>query len=487
MSFLSCCPSGSPRRGLPLRRGFLPKDPRNPGCAAPWATGPAGDLVVGAVSATIPALPSNEPKDQDGSSDTYGTNGAETGLIVPDIPIEEGICRHFGVCGGCKHQDLPYEEQLAAKEAHLRELFGEQWEASIPVAPSPVVQHYRNKVDFNIAPMFYDEPPPKGFVRETVVGFKCKGRWFHPLDIEECRIAPEGVVPLLEATRTWIREQGLHAFDSRTNEGFLKILLVREGRRTGERMVVLITGPGTFDAEAFVRHIAPAYPATSIHHAISESPAGVAFAEETRLLSGNPVIHERLDIPDGDEVRSLQFRLSPFSFFQTNTLGTERLYGRIRQWVKSVGPTTIEDLYGGSGGIAFACADLVDHATSVESVSSASEDGRYNAETNGIENVTFITEKVKNYLLGVLRSQEQFPDDALVIVDPPRAGLHPKTLRRLIELRPAHVIYVSCKPLVFSRDELPALTEHYWLEALEAFDLFPHTPHVEVLTHLERR
>lgn len=393
------------------------------------------------------------------------------------------LCAHFGECGGCKAQNVPYPEQVARKEAALAELFREFWDGPVPVEPSPVQWHYRNKVDPSFARKQYDEKPPDDFERETVLGYKRAGRWFWPLDVRECLIGPEGMGAFLDAVREWARGAGLAAFDGRTGRGILRALLLREGKRTGERMAVLITRDGDFDRDGFVRIAREVFGAHSVYRGIYRGLADVAEAEELDLLWGAPAIAERLDVPDGAGVRGLTFRISPMSFFQTNTLAAERLYGRIRAWAAGARPRTLYDLYGGAGGIAFACADLADQIWSVESVAAASADGRENAVANGIQNVTFITEKVKNYLLDTLRALDAPLSGHAAVVDPPRAGMHPKALKRLIALRPEHLLYVSCNPKILAR-EMPEFLKHYRLTGMEAVDLFPHTPHVEVLARL---
>ncbi|NIA13363.1 MAG: 23S rRNA (uracil(1939)-C(5))-methyltransferase RlmD [Nitrospiraceae bacterium] len=389
------------------------------------------------------------------------------------------VCKHFRTCGGCRSQDVPYEEQVKAKGEALRALFAKFWDGPVEVEPSPTPWNYRNKVDFGFGLKRYPEPPPKDFERESVLGFKARGRWYWPLDIDECLIAPEGVGDLLGTVRAWMKDQDLKAFDSRSKQGFLRALLVREGKRTGDRMVVLITADGEFDKASFVEAVLSGFPATSIQWGINRGLADVAFADETEILHGAPTIDECLHVPTDAEPRELRFRLSPFSFFQTNTFATERLYGRIRQWVQDTGARTLYDLYGGGGGIALSCADLVDQIWSVENVQSASDDGRHNMQVNGVEHIEFLTNKVKNYLKDLLQGDGMAPDCAAV-VDPSRSGMTPKAMRRLIELRPPKILYVSCKPTVFAR-ELPQFLEAYRLDDLRAVDLFPHTDHVEAL------
>ena len=406
-------------------------------------------------------------------------------LETPEPIGGEAVCPHFGDCGGCQHQDVSYPEQLVQKERSLRALFAEFWDASIPVTPSPTIWHYRNKVDFNFGLKQYPEPPPEGFQRDTVLGFTRKGEWYWPLDIEECSIAPEGVDPLLTAVRAWYKDRGLAAFDSRAKKGFLRTLLVREGKRTGERMVALFTSPGDFDSEGFVDVVQEAFPAHSIFRGIYDGVARGTFADKVELLHGKPSIDETLRIPNGDTDRELRFRVSPFSFFQTNSLGAEILYGEIRRWLGEIRPRVLYDLYGGAGGIAFSCSDLVEVVRSVENETSATLDGEFNAERNGIDNVFFTAEKMKSYLHQVVDSGGMETSSA-VVVDPPRGGMTPKPLRRLIASRSPHIMYVSCKASVLA-EELPAFLQVYDLTDLRAIDLFPHTPHVEVLASLRIR
>lgn len=417
------------------------------------------------------------------------------------------LCPHFGQCGGCLYQDVPYEVQLHQKTAFLEELLGEFWTDSIHLIPSPALFHYRNKIDPGFALKRYPEPPPKDFVRESILGFKERGRWRWTVEIDDCFIGPEGISGLLESLRRWRIHSGLTAYDTRKGTGYLRNLLVRDGKRTGERMVVLITAPGTLpNAEAFVAAVQEGFPADSIYHGEFSGKAEVATAETLTLLHGAPWITEVLhlstaDKEDKDEgtcanpsrfihqdhrsVQAIQFRISPLSFFQTNPLAAERLYGCIRDWVLRIRPGVLYDLYGGAGGIAFCCAPFATKVVSVESVPEASHDGILNAAQNNISNVTFTTSTIREFL----RNQDilgGLPDESAVIVDPPRAGMHPKVLKRLMEMRPAHILYVSCNPQKLSED-LAVLNEAYAISSVEAVDMFPHTPHVEAVAALTLR
>jgi len=408
------------------------------------------------------------------------------------------LCRHFGECGGCLNQDVAYAQQIDLKRNAVEEMFRDFWNAQIPITPSPVLWHYRNKVDPSFALKWYEEAPPADFVRETVLGFKCKGKWFKPLDMVECRIAPAGLEALLEGTREWHTTHGLCACEPRRSRGYLRNLLVRDGKRTGERMVVLITMPGIFEhAASFVEMARHCFNASSIYHGEFDGKADVATANKLTLLYGKEAIRETLhvsasqtttnELPDQSDLPnlgSITFRISPLSFFQTNPIAAERLYGHIRAWVMQCRPDVLFDLYGGSGGIALSCADQVKEVISVENVFAASEDGRHNCRENNISNVFFITDSVRNYLRTKLDGGG-FPVNSAVVVDPPRSGMHPKAIRRLIELAPKNLLYVSCNPKRL-REELPEFLQAYHLVSLKAVDMFPHTPHVEVIAALEK-
>ncbi len=383
-------------------------------------------------------------------------------------------------------QDQPYEDQLREKGRTLGELFQDSWTDTIPVTPSPEPWHYRNKVEFKIDGRYYDEPPPRDFVRETVVGFRKPGMWYWTFEVNECRIFSPVVHDVLNAVRQWYRAEEVPQYDNRIKEGILRHLVLREAKNTDDLLAIVITSPTEeFPAESFVAALRDAAPFTSIYRGIQHGTPDAATAEELHLLFGEEQLAEELTIPDPDGARKLQFRVSPFGFFQVNPSATELLYGAIRAQVKKLSPPFLYDYYGGAGTIALACADLVPDILSVESFEPASRDGEANVLLNGVDNIHFETEKTEKWL-GKAKIEKTFRPEATVILDPPRGGVNPKALRRLGELGPQHIIYVSCNPKMLAR-ELPALTEHFELTHLQAFDLFPHTPHVEVLAFLSKR
>jgi tRNA/tmRNA/rRNA uracil-C5-methylase (TrmA/RlmC/RlmD family) len=382
-------------------------------------------------------------------------------------------------------QDVPYEEQLVRKGKALEELFAPFWNGGINVLPSPVLWHYRNKIDPAFSPKHYPEPPPKDFQRETVLGFKRPKCWYWPMEIEDCLIGPEDVAPLLAEVRAWVAGSRLPAYDSRRKSGFLKGLLIRRARHTGDRIVALVTAPGEFDAPPFMEAVQRAWPDAGIFRGIFYGSADVTAADELEHLAGPRRMEECLHIPisEGEAPRVTRYSLSPFSFFQTNTLATEVLYGRIRDWVNQCNAAALFDLYGGMGTIAISCCDLVPRVWSVESFVPASEDGKRNALINNAGNIRFVAEDVRPFLRKML-TEGTPPENPAVVLDPPRAGLHPRVLQRMVEWRPPHVLYVSCKPSVLAR-EMPKWLESYRLSHIEAVDMFPHTPNAEVLASFE--
>ena len=406
-----------------------------------------------------------------------------THSVQDEIPAR---CAYFGDCGGCQIQNIPCAAQLHRKQEALGKLFADFWDQPIPVHASPIEWNYRNKIDMNFARKQYEEKPPDDFVRDTFLGFNKRGKWYFPLDIDNCHIGPESSTKLTAAVREWCAEHDHRAVDRRSQDGILQILLMRESKHTGEGMVVLITSDGEIDNESFVNTVRDAYPAAvSIYRGIYRGSARGAFADELELLYGKADINEELHIADGDTERKLTFRISPFSFFQTNTLGAEVLYGLIREWVKEVNPTILYDLYGGAGGIAFTCSDLVELVRSVEVVESATSDGEYNAKVNGIDNVFFTTQKNRGYLQD-LNNHGGMESNCAVVIDPPREGMTPKPLKRLIQAAPPKILYISCKPSVFAQ-ELPEFLHEYTIDSMQAVDLFPHTDHVELITALTRK
>jgi 23S rRNA (uracil-5-)-methyltransferase RumA len=274
---------------------------------------------------------------------------------------------------------------------------------------------------------------------------------------------------LLDSVHAWARAENLEPYNLHRQTGFLRHLVVREAKGTPDRMVLLVTSPGALPRESFVKAVLAAYPATTVLWGVNRKKADVAKSDKIEVLLGPGTIT--------DSVLGRRFRISPHSFFQTNTKGAEALYARIKEWLGELEPKNLLDLYCGSGGISLCVADRCDFVLGIEEIASAVADAQLNAAENGVKNAQFMEAKVED-LLPTLAATE--PKADVVILDPPRSGVHPSALKALKQLCPQWVVYVSCSPKSMAED-VARLADCYELKRLEAFDLFPHTEHVEAL------
>ncbi|MBA2642514.1 MAG: 23S rRNA (uracil(1939)-C(5))-methyltransferase RlmD [Actinobacteria bacterium] len=379
-------------------------------------------------------------------------------------------CRHFGVCGGCRFQDLAYEAQLEAKEQQVRDALvriGRIAEPPLePIVPASSQYGYRNKLEYSFT---------QGEAG-VELGFHRAGRWDEVVGIEECLLTTDLGNAVRLAVRDWAREEGLEPYDQETGEGYLRHLVYREGRNTGQALVMLVTAPGErFEPGYLVDVLRRFEQVRSINWAVNDTPA-----ERTnvpwKLLWGEDAIEE--------EILGLRFRLRPNAFMQTNTEMAERLYALAREYAALTGAENVFDLYCGTGTIGLALAGGAKAVWGVEiseeSVACAIE----NAELNGIENASFFAGNVG-------QSLEELVSEAgradVVVVDPPRAGLAGKALRRTGELGAEKIVYISCNPTTLASD-VQVLRDDFGYELIRCrpVDMFPHTPHVESVSLLER-
>jgi 23S rRNA (uracil1939-C5)-methyltransferase len=394
-----------------------------------------------------------------------------TDVLQPGPVRVEAPCAHYPACGGCRFQDLGYAAQLDAKHAwvadSLQRIAGIAEPPHEPIVGAADVFGYRNKMEYSFAPG--EDGPTLGLHRA--------GRWDSVLEIERCWLTTELGNRIRNAVRDWSREERLAAFDQATGEGYLRHLVVREGRNTGQALVQLVTHRGErFDRERLIEVLTAFPEVRSIHWSVNDTPAEVTNLP-AELLWGDDAIEE--------EIGGLRFRLRPNAFLQTNTGMAERLYAIARETAALTGGETVYDLYCGIGTIGLSLArdalTVWGIEISEESVACAIE----NAELNGIGNAAFFAGNV-GQVLNELRDRAGEPD--VVIVDPPRAGLAGKALRRLGELGAPRVVYVSCNPTTLAGDT-KRLVEEYGSSLVRTtpLDLFPHTPHVESVSLLERR
>jgi 23S rRNA (uracil1939-C5)-methyltransferase len=327
--------------------------------------------------------------------------------------------------------------------------------------------HYRNKLEYSFTQV--DDGPALGFHRA--------GRWDEVLEIDECLLTTDLGNAIRSAVRDWAREEKLAAYDQATGQGYLRHLVVREGRNTGEALVLLVTAPGErFDTGYFVDILRRFPEVRSVHWAVNDSPAEVTNLP-TRLLWGEEAITELL--------LGLRVRVRPNAFLQTNTEMAEQLYATAREYAALTGKETVYDLYCGTGTIGLALAASALTVWGVEISEEAVACALENASLNGIANAAF-------FAGNVAQSLEELQDRAgpadVVVVDPPRAGLAGKALRRTGALGATRIVYVSCNPTTLASDAKVLREEFgYDLARCRPVDMFPHTPHIESVSLLERR
>jgi 23S rRNA (uracil1939-C5)-methyltransferase len=390
-------------------------------------------------------------------------------VIEPSEKRVEAPCDHYPACGGCRFQDLAYDAQIGAKESQVRDALvrigGISEPPLEPILPAESVFRYRNKLEYSFT------PAPSG----PALGFHRAGRWDEVLDIAECWLTTDLGNRIREAVRAWARESGLPAYDQAEGTGFLRHLVYREGRNTGQVLLQLVTAPGDFDRDGFVAAVRKFPEVRSVHHAVNDRPAEVTNLPTTPLW-GDDAIEE--------ELGGLRFRLRPTAFLQTNTEMAERLYGLAVEAAGLTGDETVWDLYCGIGTIGLTMAEKaltvwgVD--VSEESIACALE----NADLNGIANAAFFAGDVGQ---AVEELKDRSGDPDVVVVDPPRAGLSNKAVRRLGRIGAPRIVYVSCNPTTLAGN-LKQLRDDwgYELKRARPVDMFPHTPHVECVSLLER-
>ena len=400
------------------------------------------------------------------------------------------ICKHFGICGGCALLNLSYEEQVAQKRAQLHETLKEFWTKELPVTVTDEPLYFRNKIELGFCHQVkwrddYDKKDPANKTRplefEQALGFKYKGRFDRAVEITQCVLFNDKLPALLAAIRAWAAEENLPYYDQRKHTGVLRHLLLREGKNTGEQMVVLFV-TDDFNEKTFIAAVESVLPNANIMVAVNNGLADTAAPESLRVLKGKDHIFEKIFLTgaDGKTEREVVFQLSPQSFFQTNTKTAQKMYSRVRRFVKKLAPKKIYDLYGGAGSFSLSCADLCEKSICVESVAPAIYNGIENAKINGVKNVQFFCAKVEDFV----KQQPIEKKDALIILDPPRGGMHPKACKAVAESGVENVLYISCNPVTLATD-LKTLTQHYEIVHVEAFDFFPHTPHIETFVQLK--
>ena len=380
-------------------------------------------------------------------------------------------CPYFGRCGGCRLQHLAYEAQLAFKAKQVRDCLERLGDLAgfelRPILPAPDSYGYRNKMEFTVA-------ESNG---EPIVGLHEADRYDAVLDIERCLLQSETMNTLLDETRRQARARRLPVWDGATEQGLLRFVSLREGRRTGEAMVNIVAASPDLERLIPVAEALKARePATaSVVLNVNAKKASVAIGTEEHVLLGREHITESLG--------GLAFQVSANSFFQTNTAQAERLFALVVQACACEGHETIFDLYSGTGAISLLIARRCRRVYGIEVAPAAVADAVRNARANGIDNCTFLAGEVRHVLPALIA--EGVRADT-VIADPPRAGFHPTALGPLAALAPARIVYVSCNPSTLARDVGDLVRRGYRLEWVQPVDMFPQTPHIEAVARLRR-
>jgi 23S rRNA (uracil1939-C5)-methyltransferase len=367
---------------------------------------------------------------------------------------------------GAPWQMLPYERQLEVKAGQVREALErigrlEDFELD-PIVPAVEQWRYRNKLEYSFG---------TGEDGELVCGFHAPGRWDTIIPLEDCLLASEAGNALRDQVLAWCRDQGLSAWDRRDHTGLLRNLVIREGRRTGEFQVRLVTSKGRLDADS----LAGAVRCDGLFWTQQEQLGETVKTGETVLVSGTPQLREQLG--------GLEFLVSPDAFFQTNTEMAERLYGVATEFAQLRGTERVFDLFCGIGTIALSLAARAREVVGVEIVETAVADAIANARLNDVLNARFYAGDIR---LAMRDLVEQAGRPDVAVVDPPRAGLSQKVVRRILEAQPGRIVYVSCNPTTLAPNAAQMVEAGYRLTRVRPVDMFPQTPHIECVALLER-
>jgi 23S rRNA (uracil1939-C5)-methyltransferase len=400
----------------------------------------------------------------------YGRGLIES-VLTPSPHRVDPPCPYFGRCGGCRLQHLSYPAQLAFKEKQVRdclERLGDVLGFELrPILPAPDAYGYRNKMEFTVARE----------LGEPIVGLHEADRYDAVIDIRRCLLQSETMNTLLDEMRRQTHAHRLPVWDGTTEQGLLRFVTLREGRRTGEAMVNIVA------ASPDVERLGPVADAleartpalVSVVLNVNAKKASVAVGTEEHVLLGRDHLTESLD--------GVRFQVSANSFFQTNTLQAERLFALVEAACEPQAGETLLDLYSGTGAISLLLARRCRRVYGIEVAPASVADAVRNARANGIENCTFLTGEVRHVLPALIA--EGVAVDT-VVADPPRAGFHPKALTALAGLGAARIVYVSCNPSTLARDVGELVRRGYRLEWVQPVDMFPQTPHIEAVARLRR-
>lgn len=398
-------------------------------------------------------------------------------IVTPSKDRLEPFCSHFGVCGGCKWQPLPYPMQLEAKRQQVYDQLVRIGHLSVPeirpTLPSDNTTFYRNKLEFTFSPKRWilpDEDPEKIAPQDRCgLGFHV-GKFFDKvLDIQKCHLQKEPSNAIRLFIKKYAVENGLEFYDIRENHGFLRSIFVRT-TEDGQVMLIVVFGEEkTEERVALLEAVSKEFPQiTSLYYVINKKLNDSISDQTCILFKGDAEIIETME--------GLRFRIGPKSFYQTNSPQAYKLYSVARDFAALTGTETVYDLYTGTGTIAQFVSRKAKKVVGIEYVPEAIEDAKANAKANGISNCTFYAGDMKDVLSKDFIKKNGQPD--VIILDPPRAGIHPDVAKVILDAAPERMVYVSCNPASQARD-LAILGDKYEITAVQPVDMFPHTHHVE--------
>ncbi len=393
--------------------------------------------------------------------------------VVENSPIEtEEVCAHFGQCGGCSILSVPYEKQLEIKAEQVLKLFEEQDISGfefLGIEGSPDERVYRNKMEYT----FGDEV--KG--GPLTLGMHKKGRHLDIITVDDCRLVDEDFIKVLTSTVEYFEQKNLPYYRINSHQGFLRNLVVRKGVNTNQLMVnIVTTTQEDFDMTEYkdmILNLGTKAEVVSILHTINDGLADAVNCDELRVLHGRDYIEE--------VVLGLRFKISPFSFFQTNTKGAEKLYTIAREFVGDHEGKVLFDLYSGTGTIGQVMASAAKQVYGIELIEEAVVAANQNAKLNGLDNCEFIAGDVAK----VVKNLEAKPD--LIVVDPPRPGVHKDAIRDISGFGANEIVYISCNPRTLVLDLKGFEAYGYKVEKVKLMDMFPNTPHVETVCLMSRK
>ncbi|MCP4352733.1 MAG: 23S rRNA (uracil(1939)-C(5))-methyltransferase RlmD [Desulfobacterales bacterium] len=389
------------------------------------------------------------------------------------------LCRYSGYCGGCKWQFLEYSRQLEYKQQHVAESLEHigliHGVPVHPVIPSESVFHYRNKMEFSCSDkrwLLPDELGNEDIDTSFALGLHVPGTFHKVIDTEECFLQPETGSLILEDARKFMKNSGVPVYGLRSHEGFWRFLMLRHSVAHNQWMVNIITSAeDRKTVQPLADLLTGKYPEiVSVINNITSRKAGIAIGEYEILLAGDSSLK--------DKIGNYEFEISANSFFQTNTRGAGRLYETVKQYAGLTGRETVVDLYSGTGTIAICLSDMAKQVTGIEIVESAVADAEKNCRSNQVSNCRFIPGDIKKCLSQI----ESAPD--IMIIDPPRDGMHKDVVKQVMAMAPGRIVYVSCNPATLARD-IAVLKEKYNVCEVQPVDMFPHTYHIESVASLK--